>query len=191
MFNSPVGHLRWKEICPATCTISFYLQWTTQVAYDFHAVTVSLLAESWYNNLTSLTVAERIFLPGGYKMKKKKKPVKENDMLSCGSSHFPKSDAVLKSIALSKVRFKTCYSHHIKDKWLTLPEPWELYGPPELRAPRKSSCNSTPESRWATAAEPRSARTSLSLRSQPSAPDWLGKRSQQWSIIGRHVRHSA
>lgn len=71
----------------------------------------------------------------------------------------------------------------IKDKWLTLPEPWGLYGPPGLRAPLKSSCNSRPESQWATAAGPRSARTSLSLRPPLSSPDWLGKRSGQCGII--------
>lgn len=68
---------------------------------------------------------------------------------------------------------------HKKDKWLTLPGPWELYAPPEPRAQLKSSCNSRPEPRWATAAVPRSARTSLSLRSLPSAGGWLGKKKRQ------------
>lgn len=70
----------------------------------------------------------------------------------------------------------------IKDNSLTLPEPWGLYGPPGLRAPPKSSCNSRPESQWATAAGPRSARTSLSLRPPLSSPEWLGKRSGQCGI---------
>lgn len=76
----------------------------------------------------------------------------------------------------------TLVSHHIKGKWLTVPEPWELYGPPDLHAPPKSFCNSRPEPQWATAAEPRSARTLQSLRSLLSAPDWLGKRNIQYSV---------
>lgn len=41
-----------------------------------------------------------------------------------------------------------------------LPELWELCGTPELRTLLKSSCSSRSEPQWATAAEPRSARTS-------------------------------
>lgn len=90
---------------------------------------------------------------------------------------------------------KTCFvtrkkstgvsSHHAEgQQQLTPPEPWELCAPPELPAPLTSSCNSKPESRWATAAGWRSARTSLSPKPPPSAPGSLERMNRS---ITRHV----
>lgn len=76
-------------------------------------------------------------------------------------------------------------SHHTEGQQpLTPPEPWEPGGPPEPPAPLTSSCNSKPESRWATAAGWRSAHTSLSPKSPPSAPVLLERINRS---ITRHV----
>lgn len=189
--------MHWKEVCSA----SFYLQSPIVYQCDFHTVFVSWSAESRFNSLTfaeMMPVKENDvnlwnsdlksllwLLLAAFVIASQQPENIKKEQINFFFFFFKKE---VQKILMNPLKctffhpncgFNTCYSRHMKDKWLTLPKPWELYGPPALRAPLRSSCNSTPESQWATAAGPRSARTSLSLRSLLPALDWLGRRNQK------------